>query len=155
MSSASSSPEPSEASGAGSAPKRTILIVEDDPVGLEIMAGAFEARGFRALQARTGAEAMSLLRRAGEGIDWLLADVVLPGQVSGWAVGMEYRLTYPDRPLVYISAYEQDLSFVPSGARFLAKPVSPAAIADLFEELQQELTELWDLKRDSSDPGRQ
>ncbi len=41
-------------------------------------------------------------------IDWLFADIRLPGAVDGWVVGSEFRLTHPFRPIVYASAYVQN-----------------------------------------------
>ncbi|MBM0207521.1 hypothetical protein JNW90_34490 [Micromonospora sp. STR1s_5] len=62
---------------------------------------------------------------------------MLPGPVDGWTVGNEFRLRYPTRPVVFISAYEQkDLSRQPYRSAFLQKPVRPAQLAELFRQLR-------------------
>lgn len=54
---------------------RTILIAEDNPELLEVLATQFDWRGFRVLRARDGVEALQLLEREP---DLLLLDVAMP-----------------------------------------------------------------------------
>ena len=80
-------------------PKR-VLIVEDDPTSLELMAAYFEAEGFRVLRAGNGDEMDMALRRSA--VDLLCLDLRLPGR-DGLSLLRELRRT-SDLPVIVISA---------------------------------------------------
>jgi CheY-like chemotaxis protein/DNA-binding FrmR family transcriptional regulator len=115
----------------------SILLVEDDPVAAEILKTGLDSLGCSVTVASTGEDALDMLQREDCSVDWLLADVVLPGRVDGWAVGDEFRLHNPYGRAVFISAYEQkDLSRKPQGSAFLYKPVRPAQLIEVFRGLE-------------------
>jgi DNA-binding FrmR family transcriptional regulator/CheY-like chemotaxis protein len=114
-----------------------ILLVEDDPVAAEILKTGLDSLGCSVTVAATGEDALDMLKREDCAVDWLLADVVLPGKVDGWTVGDEFRLRNPYGRAVFISAYEQkDLSRKPMGSAFLNKPVRPAQLMEVFRGLE-------------------
>ena len=55
----------------------TILVVDDEPGIVEPLAKIFEKESLRALVAKSGAEALEILRR--EPVSVLLTDLVMPG----------------------------------------------------------------------------
>ena len=55
----------------------TILVVEDNPLNLELVTDILEAQGYRILQAITGADALSSIES--ERSDLILMDIQLPG----------------------------------------------------------------------------
>lgn len=115
----------------------SILLVEDDPIAAEILKTGLDALGCSVTVAGTGEDAMEVLQRADCSVDWLLADVVLPGAVDGWRVGEEFRRRNPYGRAVFVSAYEQkDLSRKPKGSAFLNKPVRPAQLLQVFRDLE-------------------
>lgn len=61
--------------------KKTILIVEDDPVLLKMYSEKFSFEGFTPLNARDGEEALKVAL-GGERIDVILLDIMLP-RMSG------------------------------------------------------------------------
>lgn len=102
-----------------------VLLVEDDPVAAEVLRTGLGLLGCSVSVVETGEEAMAFLQQSE--VDWLLADIVLPGPVDGWMVGNEFRLRHPTRPVVFISAYEQkNISRRPFRSEFLYKPVKAA-----------------------------
>ncbi|SDJ37142.1 response regulator [Aliiruegeria lutimaris] len=106
------------------APKR-VLIVEDDPTSLELMAGYFEVEGFRVLRASDGDEMDVALRRAN--VDLLCLDIRLPGR-DGLSLLRELRRS-SDLPVIVISAKTEDVDRIVAlevGADdYLQKPYNP------------------------------
>ena len=95
--------------------------------------------GYEVLSAETGEHALILLREWGERIDWLFADIRLPGVIDGWVVGSEFTLNHPLRPVIYASAYPPDFSRQVAGSVFMHKPVKVREIVATFKELTARL----------------
>ncbi len=55
----------------------TILIVEDNPINLELASDILDAQGYKVFQATTGAEAIEIVKRIHP--DMVLMDIQLPG----------------------------------------------------------------------------
>ncbi|RYH11610.1 response regulator [Tropicimonas sp. IMCC6043] len=106
------------------APKR-VLIVEDDPTSLELMAAYFEEEGFRVLRASDGDEMDIALRKAN--VDLLCLDLKLPGR-DGLSLLRELRRT-SDLPVIVVSAKTEDIDRIVAleiGADdYLDKPYNP------------------------------
>jgi two-component system, OmpR family, response regulator len=113
----------------------TILVVEDEPVTLEIAVRYLERAGFVTRSCSTGEAALSILRTDGARIDWLLTDINLPGCIDGWVVGAEFHLRHPLRPVIYVSSFAPTLKSSMAAAVYVAKPYSPAEIAALIQQL--------------------
>jgi PAS domain S-box-containing protein len=105
---------------------QTILLVEDDE-GLRALTERILYRnGYTVRSAATAADARQLAR-AGEGIDLLLSDVVMP-DTHGPDLARDLRLDRPSLPVVFMSGYAESVlaarSALPAGAVLLDKPVS-------------------------------
>jgi CheY-like chemotaxis protein len=121
----------------------TILVVEDEPVTLEIVVRYLERAGFVTRSCSTGEEALSILRTDGVRIDWLLTDINLPGFIDGWVVGTEFHLGRPLRPVIYVSSFAPTLKSSMAAGVYVAKPYSPAEIVELIQQLTPH-GETWD-----------
>ncbi len=55
----------------------TILLVDDNPVNLQVLLGSLDGRGYRLLVARDGRTALDIARRVQP--DLVLLDVLMPG----------------------------------------------------------------------------
>jgi CheY-like chemotaxis protein len=126
-------PEDREARAAAAGTR--ILVVEDDTLLRELYQKALRRAGYEVLTAATGETALSLLREWGERIDWLFTDVRLPGQINGWAVGSEFSLNHPLRPVVYGSGYEPVATRQVANSVFLRKPVNLGELVAAFRGL--------------------
>lgn len=68
---------PPRPGASGNMPRKRILVVEDNPLNMELVCVVFESHGYETWQARTGAEA---LERLGTGKpDLIVMDIQLPG----------------------------------------------------------------------------
>jgi CheY-like chemotaxis protein len=94
--------------------------------------------GLIVTEAATGPEALAVLKRDG-GFDLMLADVVLPGGMSGPQTAEKVREIQPDLPVIFMSGYagsQDDATDPPIAPEpLLKKPFSKA-------ELQRHLA-IW------------
>ena len=109
------------------------VMVEDEAELLEVFGSELQNRGYEVLSARSGAEALGLIRKWSTSIDVLVADVVLP-QVSGISLAHKLLKRVPNAKVLLISGYGQLLS-EDAGFPVLAKPMSPEALAERVESL--------------------
>jgi PAS domain S-box-containing protein len=84
--------------------RRTVLVVEDNTEVRKVAVSLLEQLGYRTLEVETAAEALDALA-AGEHIDLVFSDVVLPGQVDGLALARTLAQCYPHIPVVLTTGY--------------------------------------------------
>lgn len=107
--------------------KPTVLVVEDEPAQMEVLAYNLEATGFRVIQTGDGREALLLIRE--EHPDLILLDWMLPG-TSGIEVCRQIKLDPQARgiPVIMISARSEEVDKVrglETGADdYVSKPYS-------------------------------
>ncbi len=82
----------------------TILVAEDDPVILSIMADGLGTRGYRVIQAANGREAINYYDRMGKDIQLVITDVVMPG-IGGLEVLKQIREKNPAAKVMLMSGY--------------------------------------------------
>ena len=121
----------------------SILLVEDEPLLLNLAKVILEDCGYRVFQASSGIEALDLWIQHGDQIDMVVTDVVMPQGVSGLDLA---RRLVPDRPglkVVYTSGYgvnAMDTEFIrTSGGSFLQKPYSRFTLAKAVRECLDEV----------------
>ncbi len=85
----------------------TIMLVEDDAAVRMFSARALRNKGYRVLEASSGAAALERIRNATERVDLVITDVVMP-QMDGPAVVRELRTIAPDLKVIFISGYAED-----------------------------------------------
>lgn len=106
----------------------TILIVDDEPINLQVLNNHLTLENYRVLQANNGFEALSLLR-SGQPIDMIVLDIMMP-RMSGYEVCTQLRQLYPANqlPVVMLTAKNQVSDLVTgfsAGANdYLTKPFS-------------------------------
>jgi CheY-like chemotaxis protein len=106
-------------------PGRTVLIVEDERMLLDVLRQVFEETGFRVIEAETGEHALTAL----------VTDIRLPGLLSGWDVAEQARKRYPALPIVYTTAYSHEVPRPVSGGVLMTKPYRPSALKKVVEDL--------------------
>ncbi len=113
-----------EAGQAGGA--ETILLVEDEAFVRMATGEVLESAGYRMLIARTAADALNAQEKCSQGVDLLLADIVLPGR-SGYELANEFRGLCPRARILLMSGYAEQLvgcELSACGGAHLAKPFS-------------------------------
>jgi CheY-like chemotaxis protein len=108
-------------------PRVSVLVVEDEPLILDIVADELNDAGFNVLQATTGEEAVAILNTVPL-IDLLLTDIRLPGSVDGWGVAEHAREIFRTLPVIYVTGYSgKPVRQVPDSI-LLMKPYRPSAV---------------------------
>jgi len=85
----------------------TVLLVEDEDAVRSFAARALGQRGYRVLEATTGAEALDVFARYHGDVDLVVSDVVMP-EMDGPALCEELRRERPDLKVIFISGYAED-----------------------------------------------
>jgi len=124
---------PRDLTGAG-----TILLVEDeDPVRL-FSARALRNKGYTVLEAKSGEQALQIIRADDQPIHLIVTDVVMP-RMDGPTLIKHVRETRPDIRVVFISGYTEDTFRKRIGddsdIHFLAKPFSLKQLAFKVKEI--------------------
>lgn len=114
-----------------------VLIIEDDPDLRALAARVLEGLGYRATAVPEAARAREILV-AGEPIDLVLSDVVLPGGSSGPAFAEEARASHPDLKIIFMSGYPADAAkrngFIGTDRVLLNKPFLISELATALRE---------------------
>jgi adenylate cyclase len=137
-----------------------ILVVDDVPLNVKLIADLLGVKGYRTSTASSGAEALASL--AADPPDLVLLDVMMPG-LSGYDVCRAIRAdpAHAMLPIVLVTALDpaqERAKGLDAGADdFLSKPVNQAEllarvrsllrIKSLYDELRQQRSELAELNR--------
>lgn len=142
--------EPPIALPTGSGDGFRILVVDDEPVNLQVLANYLTMERYAITVARDGIEALAMLD-AGQVFDLVLLDVMMP-RMSGFEVCQRLRATHPPNrlPVVLLTAKNQVADVVTgfsSGASdYLTKPFSRDELLSRIEthlKLQRINTAMW------------
>ena len=105
-----------------------ILVVDDDPINLQVLNNHLSLYGYQVIQALNGNQALSILE-SGQAFDLIILDIMMP-RMSGYQVCAKLRQTYPahELPVVMLTAKNQ-ISDLVTGFQFgandyLIKPFS-------------------------------
>ncbi|MGR4927944.1 response regulator [Bradyrhizobium sp. CAR08] len=115
----------------------TVLVVEDDEAVQGVVADVLNEGGFEPATARTGEEAVTLLKGRQTNYSALVTDINLLGRVSGWDVARAARQVDPNFPVVYMTGAAADewaILGVPNSL-LLRKPFAPAQIVTAVSQL--------------------
>jgi len=109
----------------------TVLVADDDEQIRSLVWEILAGEGFRVLPARNGHEALEVLGKHGEGIDLLLADVVMP-RLGGRDLAKRAHQLLPHLRVLFISGYGDNLDFRADfpDAVVIEKPFSPEQLVD-------------------------
>lgn len=137
-----------------------ILVVDDTPKNVKLLADVLAAKGYEVLTAASGTEALAKIESARP--DLVLLDVVMP-EMSGYEVCRKIR-EHPSSqmiPVVMVTALdpgEERVKGIEAGADdFLTKPINQAEllarvkslirIKELYDTVQNQAVELADLNK--------
>jgi signal transduction histidine kinase/CheY-like chemotaxis protein len=127
-------PAPAEVRGG----TERILLVEDEPLLLELAVAMLEERGYTVVTAGTGAEALDAWQKHEGAFDLLLSDMVLPEGLSGLELAEQLRRKKAGLKIIFSSGYGMDDvgndAVRRLNARFLQKPYPRPALAKVVRE---------------------
>ncbi len=108
---------------------RTVLVVDDQPLTLALIARMLRALGYTVLTTDAPSSAL-VLAEGGAQIDCVITDLTMP-DMTGQELARRLGDVAPGIPVVFMSGYPEDLSETVAGGRraiHLDKPFSMAAL---------------------------
>ena len=117
---------------------KTILVVEDEPVVLDLVNNILQDEGYNVISARNGEEALQIEEEHTGPIDLVLTDIVMPG-MSGGELIQRLQARKPGVHVLYMSGYTKytvvNHGILESVDSFIWKPFSPAELLQKIREL--------------------
>ena len=117
-----------------------VLVVDDDPVFVELMAIMMEQLDMKQVKyAKSAEEALALIQRADRPFDCLMLDIAMPGK-DGLELARELRegTDYRDVPIIMVTALDEvtsvDAAFAAGATDYLSKPVELLGLRERLEE---------------------
>lgn len=113
----------------------TILVVDGEADLRRPLVESLSREGFGVIAAATGEEAIEILWRLRERIDWLFASLSLPGAVTGLRVAEEFRFAHPLRPVVHAFESPIEQPRPGFGNLYFSKPYRGGEVVSAFRRL--------------------
>jgi len=115
--------------------RRTVLVVEDEPLILLSIAEELRDAGFHVLEAQNAAEALRLLE-ANDEIRLIFTDIDMPGSMDGLRLSAVVRDRWPPVCIIVTSGKrEPDAGALPSGSEFVPKPYTPQRVVQAMHSM--------------------
>jgi two-component system cell cycle sensor histidine kinase/response regulator CckA len=110
-----------------------ILLVDDDPMILELVSSVLQMDGYDVVSASNGAQALNIAQEDGR-IGLVLSDVVMPG-MNGVQLCESLKALRPDVKCILMSGYDLGMMGPDWGAYFLPKPFVPRDLLGKVREV--------------------
>jgi two-component system, cell cycle sensor histidine kinase and response regulator CckA len=113
-----------------------ILLVEDEEAVRAFASRALASRGYTVLEAETGLDALRVAEKAGEPIDLIVSDVIMP-EMDGPTMLTELRRRGLTAKVIFVSGYADDAFArnLPEGQEFVFLP-KPFSLKQLIETVK-------------------
>ncbi|WP_246738698.1 ATP-binding protein [Bradyrhizobium sp. CCBAU 051011] len=132
-------PEPHAAEPSRSAPRSnrpvSVLVVDDDLLVLDSIAAMLDDLGHAVVEARSGEEAVQLLRRMPK-IDIVVTDYAMPG-MNGLQLAETVAAEHPGTPVVLCTGYAELPGSAQPDLPRISKPFDQAALVAAMEEVMR------------------
>jgi len=113
--------------------RRTVLVVDDEPVIRLVALHGLEDAGFEAVEAESADVALTILRdRTDVGV--LFTDVNMPGQIDGMQLAKLVHARWPGIRIVLTSGRALTEP-VPEDGKFMEKPYTVDQLTDVIEAI--------------------
>jgi CheY-like chemotaxis protein len=112
----------------------TVLLVEDNIQVGDVSTMLLESLGYRVLRAERPAAAFEMLKRE-PGVQLVLSDIVMPGDMDGLSFARELRKLYPGLPVLLATGYSSAAERVGSEFPIIRKPYDNATVGMAVKNL--------------------
>ena len=113
----------------------SVLVVDDDLLVLDNIAAMLDDLGHAVIEARSGEEAVQLLRRAPK-VDIVVTDYAMPG-MNGLQLADAVATEHPGTPVVLCTGYADLLGSAQPHLPRISKPFDQAALVAVIEEVMR------------------
>jgi len=115
-----------------------ILIIDDDPKAVELVATALEPEGFHVLRAYSGETGVAMAET--ERPDLIMLDLLMPG-MNGFEVARRVKAKHPEMPVILITGWGLEIetrAAKESGVmKIMAKPFHYQELLNVVQEIMQ------------------
>ena len=113
----------------------TILFVEDEAFVRNVTSEVLRSAGYKVLTAKNADEALAAYREYRGAVDFLLTDVILPGE-TGTTLAGRLRREDPELKVLFVTGYAEQLGLCKGErAECLAKPFSTVVLLQRIKQL--------------------
>jgi two-component system, cell cycle sensor histidine kinase and response regulator CckA len=117
----------------------TILVVDDEPMVVDLVHTMLWREGFEILEAFDGTQALTIAQQTSRRVDLLLTDIVMPG-MNGLQLAKEMKSRIPDLRVLYMSGYlDEAISEITGtaveGSSVLRKPFKKFGLVSKVREM--------------------
>ena len=120
--------------------KETILVVEDEPIVLELVTKLLEMKGYTVIATNNPLEAINLARDCAGNFNLLLTDVLMP-EMNGDELAKKLLTDYPSLKCLFMSGYSAEFvthsGLLNEDIHFIQKPF---AVDTLIAKIQEVIT---------------
>jgi DNA-binding NtrC family response regulator len=124
--------------------RETVLVVDDEEMVRRLAARILFGQGYRALEAKSGDEAVRMLQRAAARIDAVLTDLAMPG-LGGRQLGETVSRCWPRVRVIYMSGFParrmMDEGALDPNAPFVQKPFTAEQLSRKVREALERPTQ--------------
>ncbi len=107
--------------------QQTILVVEDEPIVLELVTKLLEMKGYTVIATNNPLDAINIARNSADKINLLLTDVLMP-EMNGDELAKKLLTDYPSLKCLFMSGYTADIvthsGLLDEEIHFIQKPFS-------------------------------
>ncbi len=126
-------PKPPQAELKPLAATKTVCVVDDDPMMLDVLARILQRENFELLMASGGPEIMEKLAEHSGGVDLLVTDYAMP-EMQGRELAEHVRQRFPGVKVLYQTGFSdmlfEDRVELEEGAAFLEKPFTARGLRE-------------------------
>lgn len=112
----------------------TILIVDDEDCIRSYLKTILKRESFQVLEAETAPQAYRLIQQLNGGLDLILTDWSMPGDMDGLDLAHAIRNSFPAIPVILMSGYQLDSTKPIGEFTFIEKPFKPEVILNAIEK---------------------
>jgi CheY-like chemotaxis protein len=113
----------------------SVLVVDDDLLVLDSVAAMLDDLGHAVIEARSGEEAVQLLRRAPK-VDIVVTDYAMPG-MNGLQLADAIAAEHPGTPVVLCTGYAELLGTAQPHLPRISKPFDQTALVAVIDEVMR------------------
>jgi PAS domain S-box-containing protein len=118
--------------------RETILLVEDDDMLRPLMRRVLQGHGYTVIDARTGLDALRIVRRHEGEVHLVMTDLVMP-EMGGRDLAERVQLIRPHTKVLYLSGYSDDVvlrrGLLDPHMAYLQKPFTPDELTRTVREV--------------------
>ncbi|MEJ2056020.1 MAG: response regulator [Calditrichaceae bacterium] len=132
---------PDEDNGKYEGNGETVLLVEDDPMILQMSKHFIESLGYNSILANSPEEAMRISKQYPDKIDILISDVIMP-DMNGRELAENIQTERPEIKCLFMSGYTANViahrGIIDEGVDFIQKPFSLNSFGKKIREVLDE-----------------